>query len=466
MNLEFGTIRAATADPAQTQARWQPSRAKLRMRLHLSLILLDIICIFGGFFLAGLVYQPGSAPEQWLFLASVITPIYLGAALNGHGYATEVIQEPGRGVLRAIQALVVAAGIVVLVAFALKASVNYSRVTTGLGTLIGAILLSVGRDAFLRKARKIVGGNPYSVVLITDGSQAISLDGFSLVIGTDDMLDPADDSPGMFDRLAGVLRDVDRVVVACSPERRLSWVRVLKGAGIRSEVVAPELRQLAPLGMGHWGTAPTVIVADGPLSRFDSFVKRSFDVAVAGAALLLLSPVLLATAIVIKLESAGPVFFVQTRIGQGNRMFRMLKFRSMRTEKSDGDGNRSASRDDDRITRVGRFIRRTSIDELPQLINVLLGDMSIVGPRPHALGSRAEDKLFWEIDERYWHRHAAKPGLTGLAQVRGFRGATMREQDLTDRLQADLEYLQGWSIWKDVKILIMTFGVLIHHNAY
>ncbi len=466
MNLEFGTIRAATADPAQTQSRWQPSRAKLRMRLHLSLIVLDIACIFAGFFLAGLVYEPGSAPEQWLFLAIVISPIYFGAALNGHGYATEVIQEPGRGVLRAIQAYVIAAGIVVLVAFALKASVNYSRVTIGLGTGIGAILLGIVRDTFLRKARKIVGGNPYSVVLITDGSQVLPPDGFSLVIGADDMLDPADDSPGMFDRLAGVLRDVDRVVVACSPERRLSWVRVLKGAGIRSEVIAPELRQLAPLGMGHWGTAPTVIVADGPLSRFDSFLKRSFDVIVAGIALLLLSPLLLVIAALIRLEGQGPIFFVQTRIGQGNRMFRMLKFRSMRSEKSDGNGNRSASRDDDRITPLGRFIRRTSIDELPQLINVLLGDMSIVGPRPHALGSRAEDKLFWEIDDRYWHRHAAKPGLTGLAQIRGFRGATMREQDLTDRLQADLEYLQGWSIWKDVKILIMTFGVVIHHNAY
>ncbi|MEI9928954.1 MAG: sugar transferase [Sphingomonas sp.] len=92
--------------------------------------------------------------------------------------------------------------------------------------------------------------------------------------------------------------------------------------------------------------------------------------------------------------------------------------------------------------------------------------MSVVGPRPHALGSRAEDKLFWEIDDRYWHRHAAKPGLTGLAQIRGYRGATMRESDLTDRLQADLEYLNDWSIWRDIKILLMTFRVLIHPNAY
>ncbi len=147
-------------------------------------------------------------------------------------------------------------------------------------------------------------------------------------------------------------------------------------------------------------------------------------------------------------------------------MFKMLKFRSMRAERSDQAGNASTARDDDRITRVGRLIRSTSIDELPQLINVLLGDMSIVGPRPHAIGSRAANKLFWEIDERYWHRHATKPGLTGLAQVRGFRGATDHESDLTNRLQADLEYLNHWSIWKDIQIILMTFKVLVHKNAY
>jgi lipopolysaccharide/colanic/teichoic acid biosynthesis glycosyltransferase len=138
----------------------------------------------------------------------------------------------------------------------------------------------------------------------------------------------------------------------------------------------------------------------------------------------------------------------------------------MRVEASDGRGAASTLRDDQRITAVGRFIRKTSIDELPQLINVLIGDMSVVGPRPHAVGSRAENLLFWEIDHRYWHRHAAKPGLTGLAQVRGFRGATERRGDLTNRLQADLEYLNYWSIWRDLKIILRTFAVLVHRNAY
>jgi lipopolysaccharide/colanic/teichoic acid biosynthesis glycosyltransferase len=158
--------------------------------------------------------------------------------------------------------------------------------------------------------------------------------------------------------------------------------------------------------------------------------------------------------------------FTQTRIGRSNQMFRIKKFRSMRVDGADSAGHRSTERDDDRITKVGRFIRRTSIDELPQILNVLSGDMSIVGPRPHALGSRAANKLFWEVDGRYWHRHATKPGLTGLAQVRGYRGATLIEADLENRLRADLEYLEKWSIWRDIKITILTFRVLLHRNAF
>lgn len=466
MNLEFGTIRAGAGGASPTRSRWQPSRGKLRRRLHACLIALDILCIFAGFFIASLIYERGAAGGQWLSAAVAFAPVYILVALNGHAYATQVIEDPGKGVIRSLQAFVTAAALVLLIAFYFKTSESFSRVTIAIGTGVTAVLLVIVRDRFLRSARWILGGSPYSVVLITDGSQAIAPGGFSVIIAANDPIEAAEDSPGMFDQLAVALEDADRVVVACSVERRLNWVRILKGVGIQSEILAPELLELAPLGLGQWGDAPTMVVADGPLSTFDSFVKRSFDIAVAGFALLVLAPVMLLTALAIKLESRGPVLFVQTRIGQGNRMFKVLKFRSMRVEKSDGEGQTSASREDDRITRVGKFIRKTSIDELPQLINVLVGDMSCVGPRPHALGSRAEDKLFWEIDERYWHRHAAKPGLTGLAQVRGFRGATVRESDLTYRLQADLEYLSHWSIWKDIKIMVMTLGVLVHKNAY
>ena len=204
------------------------------------------------------------------------------------------------------------------------------------------------------------------------------------------------------------------------------------------------------------------VIRDG----WRAHAKRGFDVVAAIAGLIALSPLLLFIAVWIKLEDGGPVLFVQRRLGQGNQFFDMLKFRSMREEKNDHNGDRSTARDDDRITREGAFIRRTSIDELPQLMNVLRGDMSIVGPRPHALGSRANNKFFWEVDGQYWQRHCLKPGLTGLAQVRGHRGATEQEKDLTDRLQSDLEYISGWSLRRDLEIIFRTVRVLSHENAY
>ena len=171
-------------------------------------------------------------------------------------------------------------------------------------------------------------------------------------------------------------------------------------------------------------------------------------------------------AIAIKLEDGGPVLFRQLRVGRRNLMFSIYKLRTMKTERTDAHGNRSASKDDDRVTRVGRFLRRTSIDELPQLFNVIRGDMNLVGPRPHAIGSLAGDKLLWEVDQRYWQRHSLRPGLTGLAQIRGLRGATDREVDLTSRLQADLEYISGWTIWRDLRILAATSRVLLHDRAF
>jgi lipopolysaccharide/colanic/teichoic acid biosynthesis glycosyltransferase len=160
------------------------------------------------------------------------------------------------------------------------------------------------------------------------------------------------------------------------------------------------------------------------------------------------------------------VLFRQKRVGRRNQMFAIYKLRTMKVERADGDGHRSASKDDDRVTRIGRILRRTSIDELPQLFNVLKGEMSLVGPRPHAIGSLAGDKLFWEVDPRYWQRHSLRPGLTGLAQVRGLRGATHEEVDLTSRLQADLEYISGWTIWRDIRILFATSMVMLHDRAF
>jgi lipopolysaccharide/colanic/teichoic acid biosynthesis glycosyltransferase len=266
--------------------------------------------------------------------------------------------------------------------------------------------------------------------------------------------------------LAAELRGADRVVIACRREAARNWAMMLKGCNVQGEILAQEYDALGALGVGRLSGRTTLIVSLGPLNLWQRALKRAFDLALTIPTVIAVLPVLILTAVAIKLDTPGPILFRQKRLGRGNELFEIYKFRSMREEDTDPEGHRSAHRDDERLTRVGRFIRKTSIDELPQLLNVLLGSMSIVGPRPHALGSLAGQELFWEVDERYWHRHALKPGITGLAQVRGLRGATHRRDDLTRRLQADLEYVAGWSLWRDIKILLSTIRVIIHPRAF
>ncbi|RZF64246.1 exopolysaccharide biosynthesis polyprenyl glycosylphosphotransferase [Sphingomonas populi] len=472
MNLELGRSGWAQEPGSRdsmtsvSTPSWRPRASALRSRAFIGLMLVDLLCIIASFLAAVLLHARFGSDKNWIVLLAVLLPMYVVIALNAHAYSSPNLQDPFRAVAKGAQALVIAISAVIFVAFFVRVSDGFPRMLVTLGSIFSLGSLIAARYLFVKHMAAIIGGNPFSVILICEGDQRVPPGKFSVVISPESFFDPEQHDPVMYDRLAKSLESADRVVVACSPERRTAWAHALKGANIQSEIVAPELRDLAPLGMGNHGSEPTIVIANGPLGLFDRFMKRAFDFTLALGALLALLPILAVIAVLVKLDSAGPVFFKQTRIGRGNQMFKMLKFRSMRVLESDLAGARSASRDDDRVTRVGKFIRRTSMDELPQLINVLKGDMSIVGPRPHALGSRAADKLFWEVDTRYWHRHAAKPGLTGLAQVRGYRGATVYESDLRNRLQADLEYLDTWSIWRDLLIIAMTFRVLLHRNAF
>lgn len=457
---------ASVATPSAGRKLWRPRAATLRMRMVLGLLAFDLLCIVLSFGLAAVVRDHVLGASNWAFVLVVVLPIYVVAAINAHAYTAGNVQDPFRAIAKGLQAFAIAICAVTFAAFALKTSDTFPRLVVSIGSAFTIVTLSIGRYVFARHMDQIIGGNPFSVVLLRDGDSPVPAGTFSIVIAADSAFDPDSHDPVMYDRLATSLKHADRVIVACAPERRVAWAHALKGANIQGEIFVPELDKLAPLGMASFGETPTLIIANGPLGLVDRSVKRAFDIALAGTALLTLLPLFAIIALLIKRDSAGPVFFTQTRIGRSNQMFRMKKFRSMRVDGADGAGHRSTEREDDRVTRVGRFIRRTSLDELPQLLNVLSGDMSIVGPRPHALGSRAADKLFWEVDRRYWHRHAAKPGLTGLAQVRGYRGATLVEADLQNRLRADLEYMESWSIWRDLKIIVMTFRVLLHRNAF
>ncbi len=217
-------------------------------------------------------------------------------------------------------------------------------------------------------------------------------------------------------------------------------------------------RRAAPRG-GSW-FAPA-------LSGWAAALKRSEDVSGALVVLGLLTPLMLAIALWIRWDSPGPLLFRQRRTGLANRDFQMLKFRTMHHGPAERDGCRQATRGDARVTRAGTFLRRTSFDELPQLFNVLRGDMSLVGPRPHAPGTCAAGRPFETVVSGYAARHRVRPGITGLAQVRGWRGETDTEEKLIRRLAADFEYIERWSVWLDIAVLLRTLGAMLSmKNAY
>lgn len=217
---------------------------------------------------------------------------------------------------------------------------------------------------------------------------------------------------------------------------------------------------------GRWGM-PAALISKAPLTGWAAACKRVIDVAGSGLAIILFSPVLLACAIAIKLDSPGPVFFLQERVGFRGRKFQMFKFRSMRNDMADKTGARLTARNDPRVTRVGGFLRRSSADELPQLFNVLMGDMSLVGPRPHPLSAKAGGRLYDELIPNFYARYRMKPGITGLAQISGFRGNTETERHLIDRFASDQLYAARWTPLTDIVILFRTVGHLINaKNAF
>jgi exopolysaccharide biosynthesis polyprenyl glycosylphosphotransferase len=212
---------------------------------------------------------------------------------------------------------------------------------------------------------------------------------------------------------------------------------------------------------------PFIDLADKPIKGWAFVQKWLFDKAVAIAALTVLAPVMVLVALAIKLESKGPVLFRQKRYGLNNELVEVLKFRSMFTDRCDSNAVQLVTKSDPRVTRVGRFIRKTSLDELPQLINVLYGTLSVVGPRPHALQAKAGNELYPDVVDGYFARHKVKPGVTGWAQINGWRGETDTAEKILKRVEHDLYYIENWSVFLDLYIVLRTpLALLKSENAY
>jgi polysaccharide biosynthesis protein PslA len=278
---------------------------------------------------------------------------------------------------------------------------------------------------------------------------------------------------GTTDDLLRVARrvPVDEVIVALplDAEQRLKAI-FWKLKGIATDVrlsIEPIAERFEVRGMSYVGAAPVLEIADRPLKNWRAVAKWIEDKVLSGLLLSFLGPLMAITALLIKLDSPGPIFFAQERFGFNNVVIKVLKFRTMYVERGDQSGGQRTVRNDPRVTAVGRVLRALSIDELPQLINVLRGEMSLVGPRPHAVAMKTGDRLYCDAVEEYLHRHRVKPGITGWAQVHGLRGEVDTLEKANARVVHDLYYIEHWSPWLDLKILLKTVGILVsRENAY
>jgi lipopolysaccharide/colanic/teichoic acid biosynthesis glycosyltransferase len=456
--------------PVQASDRYReganaPDTQAVRTALYMILALADAGIVAMAFALSDLLRHQQITDlltlSYWL-----IVPVFIAASFYVRAYSYTTLIARHLSIWKAITAMLGATAATIMLLFAAKNTTDISRVAFFTGTLFslsGLILIRLPLPLLV----KGLGSHFFRRVLIVDGVFDHDVPpGIERIDVAELGIRPEITDPLMLHRFSQIVGGADRVTVSCGVEDRERWSLYLKSVDCDGELLIPELHNVEPLsdssGLGLAG----VRVSLGRMNMRNRLVKRAFDIMIAAGALIALAPAMLIVAVAIKLDSPGPILFRQQRMGRTNRLFNVLKFRSMYVDLADGSGHQSTRRGDPRITRVGRFIRATSLDELPQLLNVLGGSMSLVGPRPHALGSRAGDNLFWQIDRRYWLRHTIKPGLTGLAQVRGYRGSTDKEDDLIKRLESDMEYLAHWSLMNDISILIRTVFVMLHRNAY
>ncbi|MCA0422979.1 MAG: undecaprenyl-phosphate glucose phosphotransferase [Proteobacteria bacterium] len=329
-----------------------------------------------------------------------------------------------------------------------------------------------------RRAVIVGGGKPVADLigmLSNDHSKAISILGLFDDRGGERSPDEVESyhKLGRFDELVEFCRvhKVDLLIITLPHTAEMRILYLLKKLwvlpiDIRISAVGSKLK-LRPRAYSFIGKAPFLAVFDKPLTDWGIAVKAVEDRVLAALALTLLSPIMLLVALAVKLDSKGPIFFRQTRYGFNNEKIGVFKFRSMYVDQCDAQAARLVTKGDPRVTRVGAFIRKTSLDELPQLINVLRGELSMVGPRPHAMQAKADGHIYDEVVEGYFARHKVKPGITGWAQINGWRGETDTVDKIERRVECDLQYIDNWSVFFDLYILAMTPISLINtKNAY
>lgn len=426
----------------------------------------------------------------YLSTITIVTALLLMGMYYVGLYRFENLVSPVN-VVRKI-ALVTGAAFLLLIVlgFSFKVPIQFSRVMAFSWVAILILTLSIGRIQFQNSLSKMIrqGRLAKTVAIVGYGEQGQRLlqcveekkVPWLKVAGVfDDRLSRMDKKPegvpvlGNTDDLIAYARTnhLDDIILALpwSSEDRLSQLVAKLEVLPHSLNLSPDLAgyRFADFKRVNYGAVPVINVRKRPLEGWGGVIKRMEDKVLGALILLLVSPLMLLIALAIKLDSRGPVFFKQKRYGFNNQLIGVLKFRSMYVENQDNDASKLVTKNDPRVTRIGAFLRRSSLDELPQFINVLRGEMSIVGPRPHAVKASAEGRLYEDVVSDYAKRHNVKPGITGWAQVNGWRGETDTEEKIKGRVEYDLYYIENWSVFFDIEIILRTLiSGFRHQNAY
>ena len=449
--------------------------------------LLDMMCIVGV--LCGAVRVYGQQWTESYSLAAAIALILFGLVAEYNGlYRSQHSEHLGRELTKLVVVWLMVASLLLMIGFATKTSTRFSRVITTLwfvATLaaFGMVRLSL-RIILLRfriygrnlRAAAIVGCTPLAgrLIDVMSGNTTLGLD----ILGIyDDRVESRQDRPnkltsmviGNIEQLIADIQTgkIDEVFLALPlrAEARVSDILYRLADTTATVYYVPDLFafDLLRARLTSVGGVPVISVFDSPFQGVDGSLKRAEDLVLGLLALLMASLPMVMVAILIKLTTRGPVFFGQRRYGLGGREIRVFKFRTM-TVSEDGPKVVRATSNDQRVTKIGAFMRRTSIDELPQIFNVIGGSMSLVGPRPHAV---AHNEQYRTLVSNYMLRHKVKPGITGWAQVNGLRGETDITEKMHKRVEYDLYYINNWSLWFDIKIMWMTvFGRRVRKNAF
>lgn len=503
------TIETAVDAPVPTRA----TRPKVRFTSNIVgpiFMIADLLCLAISAPLALLTYNSlmggGVFVSVHVFALAVMAASFILIRSSRRSYRRTLVDlrnDEGDAIVDAVVCTLIASALV----WQLGMIENYSRGISLLFVLFCIITLTISRPIIrgilnrlaaggsIEQRIAFYGADPQSLAMIRRILESLDLPHLKFVGVADDrpktsgpedleFIGVATDRPmpahpsdlrfiGGYDQLTELARrgEIDQVLISVPnlPAERLhEIVDGLSGVSVDVSLVPSEAIELAPDYRVHLlGSLPVLNLWQRPFRDINQFVKRGEDLVLATIGLVLVSPVMGVAALLIRLTSPGPIVFVQPRVGFNNEVINVFKFRTMYADQTDVGARATTTRDDPRITPVGKVLRKLSIDELPQLLNVIRGDMSLVGPRPHALEMRVGDHYYQDAVSGYAGRHRVRPGITGLAQVRGLRGEIRTIERAKKRVELDKQYIDGWSLTLDLRILVATFrAVLFDRDAY